>query len=92
MHQVRLRISGAVQGVGFRYFAKAEADRLGISGWIRNCADGTVETVGCGLPEAVEAYVQWCHEGPRSARVESVEPLAEPEKCSFSSFEILPNS
>lgn len=89
MRQVHLRILGSVQGVGFRFLAKREAERLGINGWIRNRADGTVEAVGCGLAERVEVFVQWCKNGPSGSRVESVELLPDVEECQFRDFQIL---
>jgi len=87
--QVRLLIRGEVQGVGYRWAAKEQAERLGISGWIRNRPDGTVETVGCGPTALVEAYVEWCKQGPRQARVESVERLEDDERCSVRTFDVI---
>jgi acylphosphatase len=69
----RLVIRGHVQGVGFRYSLWSEADRLGVSGWVRNLPDGTVEAAAYGPPEAVAALIRWAHVGPRLARVERVE-------------------
>ncbi|MGD9764296.1 MAG: acylphosphatase [Candidatus Binatia bacterium] len=73
---VRLIIRGVVQGVGFRYAAVAEARRLGLAGWVRNQPDGSVEVVAAGTAEMVRSLVQWCHRGPPSARVQSVDELA----------------
>ena len=81
----RLRIAGLVQGVGFRYSMHREALRLGLTGWVRNRRDGTVEAVVAGPAASVEAIVAWSHRGPASARVEKVEIL--PEEGSFASFE-----
>ncbi len=67
-----LRISGRVQGVGFRYSMQHEAERLGVTGWVRNCRDGTVEAVVDGPPEAVEAMIKWSRRGPPAARVSDV--------------------
>ena len=67
-----LRISGLVQGVGFRDAMCREADRLGVAGWVRNCRDGSVEAVVDGAPEAVEAIVAWARRGPPAARVNNV--------------------
>jgi len=52
---IHLRIEGRVQGVGFRYWVRNEADRLGLDGWVRNRRDGAVEAVFSGLPDAVAA-------------------------------------
>ena len=64
-----LRIHGRVQGVGFRVYMQREAQRLGVSGWVRNRHDGTVEAMVHGAPEAVEAVIAWARHGPPSARV-----------------------
>jgi acylphosphatase len=70
---VRLRISGRVQGVGFRYSALAEAQRLGLAGWVRNTHDGAVELLAEGDEERLRRLVAWCHAGPPGALVTDVE-------------------
>jgi acylphosphatase len=70
---VHLVVVGRVQGVAFRARAVAEASRLGLSGWVRNRMDGTVEARAEGPRDAVEAFVAWCHRGPSAARVEEVQ-------------------
>ena len=70
-------VSGRVQGVWFRESCREEAVLRGLAGWVRNLPDGRVEAVFEGLPEAVDALVAWCHEGPPRARVRSVERLDE---------------
>jgi acylphosphatase len=67
-----------VQGVWYRESCRAEAVSLGVSGWVRNLADGRVEAVLEGPPAAVARVVQWCHEGPSRARVDAVETHTEP--------------
>ena len=67
---VDVRVTGRVQGVGFRWYAEQEAARLGVTGWVRNEPDGTVAAHVEGEPDAVEAMVAWCGRGPSSARVE----------------------
>jgi acylphosphatase len=67
-----LKISGLVQGVGFRDAMCREAARLGVTGWVRNCRDGSVEAVVDGPPNTVDAIVAWAHRGPPAARVASV--------------------
>lgn len=66
-------ISGMVQGVFFRHNTKKQADKLNISGWVRNLSDGRVEAFFEGDKEAVEKMIAWCWEGPTLARVENVE-------------------
>jgi len=73
---VHLVVVGRVQGVAFRVRAVDEAMRLGLTGWVRNRHDGTVEAKAEGTPEAVLAFVAWCHHGPPSARVEEVQVTA----------------
>lgn len=74
MTKVRAKvvISGKVQGVWFRQSTKDEADKLGVMGWCRNCPDGSVEAVFQGEKEAVQSIIDWCHEGPKMARVNQV--------------------
>ena len=69
---VHLVIVGRVQGVAFRARAVVEATHLGLSGWVRNRMDGTVEARAEGAPQAVEAFVAWCRQGPSMAQVEEV--------------------
>ena len=68
----RIIVLGRVQGVYFRASAREKALALGITGTVRNLADGSVEVVACGKEEQVEELIAWCHEGPRGARVEEV--------------------
>ena len=68
----QLKIGGLVQGVGYRDAMCREAERLGVTGWVRNCRDGTVEAVVDGVPSAVDAILAWAHHGPPSARVAGV--------------------
>jgi acylphosphatase len=69
----RLLISGRVQGVGYRESMRYEAERLGVTGWVRNRRDGGVEAVVDGQAEALEAIIAWARRGPRSAQVTAVE-------------------
>ena len=68
----RVMIEGHVQGVGYRWFAQRAALRLRLSGWVRNRADGTVEALVSGPPEAVEAMLAELRRGPLGADVRSV--------------------
>jgi acylphosphatase len=68
-----LRITGVVQGVGFRYWTQREAARRGLRGWVRNRHDGSVEALIIGSVRVVEDMVEACRHGPRSAEVEAVE-------------------
>jgi acylphosphatase len=70
---LRLRIEGAVQGVGYRAFAIGEARRLGLDGWVRNRADDTVEVQVCGDTAEVESFVRACLRGPSGAKVTNID-------------------
>ncbi|WP_029291523.1 acylphosphatase [Cellulomonas sp. HZM] len=72
----RVVVRGEVQGVGFRYAARREAARLGVSGWVRNRDDGAVEAVLEGDDEAVRSLVGWFRTGPAGAAVTSLEDTA----------------
>lgn len=63
-------IHGRVQGVYFRASMVAEARRLGLTGWVRNRHDGSVEAYACGKPAALDALVTWAESGPPAARVD----------------------
>jgi len=69
----RLHITGRVQGVAFRASTVTTARELGLTGWVANRADGSVEAVAEGDDAAVTALVRWCHHGPPAARVDHVE-------------------
>jgi acylphosphatase len=72
-NQVRLKISGDVQGVLFRAGAREKADSLGISGWVKNEPDGTVSIYAAGAPQNLQTFIDWCKHGPPAARVDKVE-------------------
>ncbi len=81
MSAKRLVITGRVQGVGYRVWMVGEAVRLGVSGWVRNGSDGSVEALVYGDPAAVEELLRACRLGPAGASVDSItEELAEPER------------
>lgn len=66
-------VSGKVQGVYFRANTREQARERGVDGWVRNLRDGRVEAVFEGPEDAVEAMVEWCHEGSPAARVDGVD-------------------
>jgi acylphosphatase len=73
-------IRGLVQGVGFRWSRQREAARLGLAGWVRNRADGSVEARVQGEADAVDRLLGWCERGPPGSQVEAVESTpAEPD-------------
>lgn len=79
----RYRVSGFVQGVGFRYYTQKQAVRIGVTGWVRNLAGGGVEVVACGDSGRLEELHRWLEQGPPSARVIGVrvEDLETPQAC-----------
>ena len=86
---LRVRIAGRVQGVGYRYWTERVASELGLSGWVRNCRDGTVEALFSGSPGEVAEMIERCRHGPPSAQVTSIdveEDATEPPP----GFEVLP--
>jgi acylphosphatase len=83
----RLQISGRVQGVFFRDTCRRMAERHGVSGWVRNLPDGTVEAVFEGAAEDVRHLVDWSHQGPSAAVVRDVRVQAEPPE-GISGFQI----
>jgi acylphosphatase len=86
--RVRVLIGGRVQGVGFRYAAQRAANRLGLTGWVRNLPDGRVEALLEGSPESVETMTDWCRKGPAFSRVLKVEVVPEAGPCQYSDFRI----
>jgi len=77
MEVVRLRITGLVQGVGYRAWAMRRAQALGLTGWVRNRLDNSVELLAGGDPATLRQLAADCRAGPRSARVAAVEERPE---------------
>ena len=84
---LHLVIYGRVQGVCYRDSMRREAQRLEVSGWVKNRIDGAVEAVVHGKPADIDAIVRWAHRGPHLAHVERVE--IKPYDGSYTSFEII---
>lgn len=70
--RVRVRIEGLVQGVFFRAFTQEEAQKIGLSGWVRNLPDGSVEAAVEGESSKVDQMIEWCHKGSPSSQVTQV--------------------
>jgi acylphosphatase len=79
-------VIGRVQGVGFRFFTENWANRLGLSGYVKNCADGTVEAYAVGDTEALAEFKARLAEGPRSARVDQIQEYEEQVQASYRRF------
>ena len=70
---IHVRVYGTVQGVGFRYVTRDRAARLGVTGWVRNDRDGSVEVYAEGPRDKIEQFESYLRKGPPSARVRSVD-------------------
>ena len=89
MIKKRFRIYGHVQGVGFRYFTRQYALKIGVTGFVRNLADGSVEVIAAGSESQIDALDAWLQHGPRTAIVDNVfveDYLGEKE---FTAFQVL---
>ena len=82
-----ITITGRVQGVGFRYWVLDEATTLGLSGWVRNRRDGSVEAVISGPSDRIDAMLARCRRGPAAARVDDI-TVADSSDTAPSPFEI----
>ena len=88
----QIRVSGLVQGVGYRALLRHEARKRGVNGWVRNRTDGTVEAVLQGSREAVDAVLTWARLGPRGSRVAEVSESAAEREPLHAGFEIRPTA
>lgn len=84
----RFVVRGRVQGVGFRWFVEREAHMLGVSGWVRNNADGSVEVLAMGTREQLSGLRSRLQQGPRAARVDAVEEKDAKPVAGLNSFRI----
>ena len=87
MKSYHLSIKGRVQGVFYRESAKREANRMGVTGWVRNKPDGSVELLACGTEDTVQKLVEWCKTGPPLAKVTEV-TVTEVEPQVFAAFTV----
>lgn len=84
----RAVVHGRVQGVGFRYSAVSKALSLGLTGWVRNCRDGTVETHFEGSTAKTGEFLKWLNRGPSSARVVRVDKHSVPPQDVYRTYSI----
>lgn len=87
---MHLAVTGLVQGVGYRESMRQKAQVLGLTGWVRNRRDGSVEALVDGPPDAVRQLIDWAWQGPRSARVAGVKSVGVQDAESCHEFEIRP--
>ncbi len=81
-------VSGRVQGVFFRAETRQAARRIGVSGWVRNLPDGTVEAVFEGTRAQVDAMLDWCRQGPPTARVDDLQVQEQAATGAFAGFDV----
>lgn len=86
--RIRLIVKGRVQGVYFRASAIQQARHLGLTGWVMNHDDGSVEVVAEGRSGNIEALIAWCRQGPPGARVDKVDVQRQDFRGEFSEFRI----
>lgn len=84
----RIRVTGQVQGVGYRYSCRREAESARVAGWVANRDDGSVEVVVEGSPDAVGSLVDWCRRGPAGGSVSDLE-VSEEEPTGECGFRVL---
>lgn len=84
---VSARITGKVQGVGFRMSTVRQAHSLGVTGWVRNVADGSVEARLQGAHDRIDQMLSWLHVGPPAARVDNVENQEVQDERRYDRFE-----
>ena len=85
-------IEGRVQGISYRYWARKTAKSMGLTGWVRNLADGRVEAVFEGTKGEVENMIEKCRKGPMLAGVKHLDVVWEEASGEFERFEILPTA
>lgn len=86
MTRVSVNVYGLVQGVAFRHCTFRRAQELGVTGWVRNLPDGSVEGLFEGDDRAVTALVDWCRSGPPAAQVERLDVREDTFSGEFNSF------
>ena len=88
MKRVHVIVRGRVQGVYFRASARDRARQLSLRGWVRNCADGSVEILAEGEKARLEQFVAWCHGGPPGAVVADLDVEWQETSGEFTGFVI----
>ncbi len=86
---IHVLIEGRVQGVGFRFFTKEQAQRLGLTGWVRNTFDGNVEAYAEGLKADLEIWLTQLQQGPSSAFVTNIKKGWSPAQGKFRKFQVV---
>jgi len=92
LQQLHMRLEGRVQGVGFRYFVYDQALALGITGWVRNRMDGSVEVMAESRRPNLDQFLALLRRGSRSSMVLGIHPTWKPASGEYTDFKILPTS
>ena len=88
MKQLKATVHGRVQGVFFRQTTRQEAQRLGLTGWVKNEWDGTVSVVAVGTEDTLKQFEAFLHQGPPAARVSQVEALWQDADEKYERFDV----
>lgn len=88
MPTIHLIVKGDVQGVFYRATAKKIADKIGVTGWIKNRKDDDVEAMVTGTQQQLEQFISWCRQGPEKAKVDDVIVKTEKE-TTFNDFVVV---
>lgn len=88
MDRIRVNVQGRVQGVSFRYYTQRQASSLGLTGWVRNEPDGSVEVLAEGNKAAISRLIDFLKVGPRSANVRNINVSWSTHNQEFDSFDI----
>ena len=86
--RLEARIVGVVQGVWYRASTRDQANRLGLTGWVRNLPDGSVELMAEGPEETLQRLLAWCKKGPPGARVDGIRSTWHEPQGEFSRFKV----
>lgn len=89
MTEIRCIVSGKVQGVLFRNYVQDSATELGLTGWVKNLNDGTVEVLAQGLPDTLKEFVEYLHEGSSLSNVQSVAVDWRSVRVTYDEFSVL---
>jgi len=87
--QVSIIVFGRVQGVGFRYFIKTKAQKLGLKGWVQNQADGSVKIKAKGDKEKIKELVNWCNKGSLFTQIEKIQIKEQKTENDLKDFTII---
>lgn len=85
--QALLSISGHVQGVFYRAHAQEKAVQLGLTGYVKNMSDNSVEALVQGSEEKIKSFIKWCQEGSPSSKVEQIKTTWQPQGKHFETFD-----